>query len=118
LVIDADNYLQFVEDGDNEYWLFDLHSTTPVISEEINGRGVEDFLNEFKGIDKLFEKFKHHTYDQWNRCIPDVTYLVIDIKYIPPSNNPEDVDWDIECRFVGYFDNQMKLNEVKLDFVK
>ena len=117
LVGETQQWLQFIESGQEKYWLFDIPYVEGLLSEEINNSGIEGL---FEGTDwrPMFEYFQGeygdtlgkpvavratNNYEWYGRTIPLTNYAVIDLEYYG-----NDEDCELEVRVYGYMDGLMK----------
>lgn len=94
---ETDYYLQYTEEGDKVYTLFDVTYTDDIVGEEISCCGLSDL---FKGIDIDFSGFIYYNYVDRN-LIPD-QYLVVELTYNKISCGfGEAVEYDMEFKVIG-----------------
>lgn len=120
----TDHWLQFVEFGDDLYWLFDVLYCDPLLAEEINQTGLEEMFPNVNWY-PLFTYFKttladvlpslenlrdllESDYDKFQRSIPTAHHIVIDLNY---TGHGEDTDLEIDV--AGYLDATMQFHPFK-----
>lgn len=80
-LIDAPSFLQFIEDGDEKFILFDVSTVDELLEEEISTGGLDGLLKDID-LRPWIEKFKKYTYDDFNRCLDSAEYLIIGLEYV------------------------------------
>jgi hypothetical protein len=76
----SDGYFQFVESGEQEYWMFNVVGADDILQEEISQTGI-DILLEGYDLSKIFEKVRYNTYDDMGKSIPRTCHLFIELDY-------------------------------------
>lgn len=104
----TENYLQFIHDGDEVFYLLDINNIEQPLAEEINEVGISEFKDDFSVIKNLpnvqkfaatphlslsdhlvFEMFYESSYDDWSGG----------------------TDWDVVIYLIGYLDSEKKFIE-------
>ena len=94
-IIESAYFLQFTDEGDTKYTLFDYATVDKLLQEEINNCGFDDMLKDYD-IRPYLEKFSKQNYESFGRSISSAEYLVIDIDYTGNGYwNEYDIDVDI-----------------------
>lgn len=106
-------YLQFVDGGDEEFWMFDIQGSDSILDEEINQGGLEDLLKEYD-LRKIFEKVSYTDYDSYRRSIPTTTTLFIELDYQSSYDYYNGAtEYDMYPYLKGYLSSDMKVIELK-----
>lgn len=109
----TDSYLQWITDGEDMYYLFDLVHTDNPLNEEIGMGGLDSIMEMCKvDMNDLFDKLHSYDFDHYKRFIfPTEQHIVFDVKYTGGSGYGPDGndDWDIDVQLIGYLDSQMTL---------
>ena len=108
----SENYLQFVNDKESNYILFDLEPISSLLVEEISMTGIEDL---FKKIDlrPIFDKFQKYLMKDYGKYIPNTQFLVFEHTY-EEYDTESGREYDSYCDLVGYLDNNMNFVEIKI----
>jgi hypothetical protein len=102
-LIDSPGFLQFIEDGDEKFVLFDVSTVDPLLKEEMSMGGLDGLLDDID-LRPWIDKFTKRTYDDFQRCFDSAEYLIIGLEYFGGGYyNPDDVDLHvtIEGALVG-----------------
>lgn len=88
----SDNYLQWIENGDDKYILFDMSTSDMLLHEEIIQDGFDGLV---KGIDfrKILHTFRKRKLDEKYLKLLPSEYLIIDLLY---SGYGEDTELEVE----------------------
>jgi hypothetical protein len=93
-IIESAYFLQFTDEGDKIYTLFDYSTVDRLLQEEISNCGLDDMLKHCD-IRPYLEKFSKQNYETFGRNLSSAEYLVIDIEYSGGGYwNEYDVDVD------------------------
>lgn len=79
-IVDADGYLQFIDEGDERFILFNLETLDPLLKEEISNSGLDSLLKE-SNIRSYIEKMNIKNAEQFQRSLTSLEYLIIEIEY-------------------------------------
>lgn len=96
-------WLQFIETGEEVYYLFDIVHTDDPLDYEIAQCGIEEFKFNFN----FLKEFPCITYEEMNRRIPTQTHIVFDVNYL---GEREDVELFVNV--MGYLDKQLELKSI------
>ena len=107
------SYLQFVNEGNDEYVLFYVKHASPSLDCEMSDSGLESVLYYFD-MRPLFDKLKYLTYDEMGKRIPAEEYIVVDITYFNSGND----DYEMEASVEGYLGEDMSFVPMKLERIK
>ena len=105
----TENYLQFIESGDDVYFLFDVDNTEQPLAEEFNEFDF-DFLHGDYSIIKTLPSVRkiEKVMDLWSYGLSD--HLVFEVEY---SSYYDDysggTEHDVHIGLVGYLDQDKKL---------
>lgn len=102
-LIDAPGFLQFIEDGDEKYVLFNVSTVDELLEYEMSMGGLDGLLDGIN-LKPWIDKFSKRTYDDFKRCLLSAEYLIIGLEYFGGGYyNPDDVDLhvSIEGALVG-----------------
>jgi len=88
----SDYYLQWIENGEDKYFLFDAVTTDMLLSEEISFGGFDGLV---KDIDfrKVLLDFRKEKLDEKYRRLRESEYLIIDLIY---TGHGEDTELNVE----------------------
>ena len=103
------DYLQWIETGEEKYFLFEAHTLDDILFEEISNCGIEEML---KGIDlrPYFKEFQKLTYKNLlHRGLQSGQYLVISVSYT--GGGYWNDDWDCDIYVSGVLSNNLKYIE-------
>jgi hypothetical protein len=109
----TESYLQFVNSGDEEYILFDVIYSDSLISEEISNMGLDDLIEKYD-YRKIFSNFKIRAFkDAWKH-INSYIRVVYSLHYYGSYDYYSGgTEWDVDIDIIGYFDEELKLIELK-----
>lgn len=99
-VTDSEAFLQFVNEGEDVYTLFDIETTDPVLNEELSNAGAESLLFKTVDIRTILAPFRRENDSNYKRCLNPNEYLIVEIKYYGGDSAFGD-DWDIDVKVVG-----------------
>ena len=102
----VENDLQFIESGDEVYYLFDIICREQPLADEINEMGIDSFKDDFSIIKTLPNviKFKdRHSYNSSDFLLFDVIY---ESSYDDYSGGTE---WDVEVVLIGYLNAEKEI---------
>lgn len=106
-------YLQFVDDGDEEFWMFDIQGADCILQEEISYGGLEELLEGFD-LRKIFKNVSYINYDDFHKTIPYTTTIFIELDY---QTSYDYYNGGTECDMYpyirGYLSSDMKVIELK-----
>lgn len=107
------NYLQFTEDGKQEYIMFDTIGADALLQFEIDECGLEDVLRA-TDLRSIFNKLDVNIFDDWFIGMPNSAHLVIDLIYSGGEymGINGDSDFDVEIKLVGYLNTDRELIEL------
>lgn len=88
----SEYYLQWIEEGDEEYILFDAHTTDKLLGEEISLGGFDELVAEID-FKKCLEGFNRHLINDKYLTLRESEYLIIDLIY---SGYGEDTELHVE----------------------
>lgn len=107
------SYLQFVDDGDEEFWMFDIQGADSILEEEINQGGLEELLEGYD-LRKIFEKVPHTDYESYKRSIPFTTTLFVELDYQSSYDYYSGgTEYDMYPYLRGYLSSDMKVIELE-----
>lgn len=110
-IIESAYFLQFTDDGDKKYTLFDYATVDKLLQEEISNCGFDDFLGKDYDIRPYLEKFSKQNYETLGRNISSAEYLVIDIEYSGGGYwNEYEIDVDIKIVGILVGNNLIEIN--------
>lgn len=107
-------YLQFTDEGDEEFILFDLDTIDPFLKEEINGGGL---FGEFSMFNKKDEKIivdiikNHATIYKPDDILNSPEYIIVNINYF--GGFPPDYDYDVEYSIDGFMNKNLEIIKIK-----
>lgn len=110
MIDDGNHYLQWVDSGEQTYYLFTIDYVDALLKQEIEDSGLERTLPfNFK---PLFDKIGSYTAKDRTRILL-ATHIVVDVTY---RGNFEDVECDIEV--LGFLDENLELQKVQLERIE
>ncbi len=80
-ILEADGYLQFVDDGDEVYTLFDVATIDKLLNEEISNGGLENIFKE-NDIRPFLDKMEKKQFKDFQRILPSAEYLIVELEYV------------------------------------
>ncbi len=112
----TDDYLYWIESGDEKFLLFNAETLDQVLDTEISGcGGLDELLKDFN-IKPLFDKLQKGDFKNFNRGLPLVDYIVIEIIYSSYSSY-DGTEYDMDVDVVGYMNGNLEFIEMKADLV-
>ena len=91
----TENYFQFTENGEENYWLFNIVGSDDILTEEISNVGIAEVLQDYD-LSEIFENISYNTYENFGRNIPTTSHIIVDIEYTGGYNAwTGDNDFDI-----------------------
>jgi hypothetical protein len=108
----SDAWLQFVNEGSENFVLFDVATVDKLLSEELSNAGLEDIL---KNIDlrPILEKMEKLHFEDFLRVLPPAQYLIIQIVYSGGGMWSYDGDFDVDFNLVGVIvGNNLKILDI------
>jgi hypothetical protein len=97
----TDVYLQFINSGEEKFFLFDVAYTEQPLAEEISAMGLEDILD----MDMSFLKtLTINQYEDMHNRLPMASHIVIEAKYVE-SGSYEYPEVEAEFSIVGYLNS-------------
>jgi hypothetical protein len=100
----TDIWLQFTEDGKEEYLLFDIINIEEPLQEEINQCGIEYLLKDTWDI---LYKLPTLKFDELHRRLALSQHIVIDLRYIGSGE-----DTEVEASIYGYLNEEKELIKI------
>lgn len=99
-------YTGMVESEDNkeDYYMFDIHHYDPMLDEEINNCGLDNFFDKYNWL-KIFNSIEYNIINDIQLLI--YTSIVIDIEYYGTYDEVE-----IKMNVVGYLDKNLNIIKV------
>ncbi len=93
IIVETDYYLQYIDEGSEEFILFDIHSLDPMIENEI------DYGNAWSELDfrPVFDRLELASYECYQRTIPNIANIFIEIEWV----GSRDEDWESEISIYG-----------------
>jgi hypothetical protein len=99
-------YLQFIENGKEEYRLFDINHTDFILKEEISNVGIDEIF-ETTDLRKIFDLSNPLTSDKYYRTFPNNFSIIIDVNFYG-----EGEDTEVEFKLLGYLDEDMNFIKI------
>ena len=99
----TDHYLQWVEDGREEYVMFDVVGADTILQFEIDNGGLEETLRGFD-LRNIFEHIDVCTNNNFRMIVPPSGHIVLDF-----IHHGDYDDYELEVKLVGYLDNDRML---------
>jgi len=100
----SDYWLQFIEEGEQEYYLLNIVYCSSCIQMEMESMGIEIFEKfDFK---KIFQKAPKLKFNEYLLRAPLDFNIIFNVEYI---GNGEDVEFEIELE--GYLDENFVLKK-------
>lgn len=99
-ILDADGYLQFVENGDEVYTLFDILTIDNLLNEEISNGGLENIFKN-NDIRPFLDKMNKKKYKDFKRSLTSAEYLIIEIIYNSGDYFDSEYDVSVDINVVG-----------------
>jgi len=115
-IVEADYYLQWVEEGDEEYILFDLVTSDQFLVEELSYVSVGDGGSVIENEDEelLISIIKNHAdINDPNVILPSPEYIIINIRYF--GGGYPDYEWDVEYEIEGFINRKLETIKFNLD---
>jgi hypothetical protein len=105
-IIEAEYYLQFIEEGTNRYYLFDIDIVDRQLQEDINCSGIDEILKfDYRNI---FENLFSYTYEDFGRILESPNYIIIDVEYLCSGYGIER-ECDVNYSLIGYLDDDFSI---------
>ena len=99
---DSDAWLQFIDEGHEIFYMFNILHTDQPLQEEVSNAGM-DIFDDFN-FKFLEDSKKCYSYDEMFKSIPLPIHLAFDINYIGDQWEAE-----LDLSFLGYLDNDLNL---------
>jgi len=99
-------WLQFIEEGDEVYRLFEAATIDRLLDQEISSLGLEYILNNVN-LTQMFENLKIHKFDDFNRVLPSAEYIIIELIYTS-SFNGESTEYDMDTNILGFLNENLE----------
>lgn len=107
----TEDYLQFVESGDEKYLLFNASTLDEILSEEISGCGLDTIL-ENVDLRPYFKELEIQTKDNiTHRKLVSGQYLIIEVNYVE-CGSWEFTEWEAQYSVKGVLTNNLKVIEL------
>lgn len=109
----TENWLQFIEDGNEVYCLFDIDHTEQPLEEELSNLGVEYLSNELEIDFNFLRGFPSINFDRMHRALNGNIQLVFEVTYTGGGwcgEYQDDVDMDIQL--IGYLNHNKELTKL------
>lgn len=104
-------WLQFTENGEEKFWLFNIEHTEQPLSEESSNAGYEILCEEY-GIDfNILKSLPAITYYEMNQSLTPCNQLVFKVEYSGGGGEYND-GFDVEIRLIGYLSEYKELIKV------
>lgn len=105
----ADYYLQFVNEGDEYFYLFNTSFMSEQLGEEVSNVGFEALFRH-ENFAELIKYCHVITYDEYYRCIPRESLFVVEMEYIGSGE-----DLEVDCGIIGFLNKDMNFVKIKKD---
>lgn len=99
---DSEAWLQFIDQGEEIFYMFNILHIDQPLQEEFNNSGI-DLFEEFN-FNFLKKMNRHYSYDEMFKSIPLPIHLAFDLNYIG-----DEWDADLDLNFLGYLDKDLNL---------
>jgi hypothetical protein len=109
-IVEADFYLYWIEEGQDEYILFDLDTSDRFLQEEIENIGIGETGSIIEGSDEelLISIIKNHAYkNKSDNLLPTPEYVIMNIEYF--GGGAPDYDWDVEYSIDGFMKKDLEI---------
>ena len=111
-IVETYFYLQFIESGTVNYFLFDIHHIDALLNEDISNTGFSDIFDKYKDkILKIFNEIRTYNFDGYKIRLLSEIHLVVEIEYISSGLELEQ-ECDIYYDVLGYLDDDLKLVKI------
>ena len=116
-ITEADGYLQFVEEGDEEFILFDTHTIDDFLQEEMNHSNMlfdDDSVITGSDVELFISILKNHAYiAERKEILPPTEYVIININYF--GGGYPDYEYDVEYSIDGFLNKDLEIIKFNLD---
>lgn len=108
-IVHADYYLQWIEEGDQEYILFDVSTSDSFLNEELSYQNIGDSGSIIEDSDEelLINILKNHAHiNKPKDMLPSPEYLIINVNYF--GGQYPDYDWEVEYGIDGFINKDLE----------
>jgi len=113
-IIESEYWLQFIEEGEEKYIVFEYYTCDALLQEEINGAGLEELLKN-TDLRPFFEEFRKlnmfGSREDYFYSIRTSSYIVIDLEYYGGGSWYED-DYEVYYNCKGILDRNFNFIEI------
>jgi hypothetical protein len=105
------DYLQWIESGEEKYYLFEAQTLDEILHEEIRNSGLESLLKDID-LRPFFKKLQVLTFNGLNRgTFINGQYLIISLSYI--GGDMYNPDWDMEIDVEGVLTDKLEIIKIE-----
>jgi hypothetical protein len=104
------HWLEFIEDGNIVYRLFDALTADRLLDNEISEAGLDSLL-EGVDLNQMYESLTVYGYDDFNRVLPNADYIAIELIY---HTDKEESDSELETKVLGFLNKSLDFSEYKI----
>lgn len=104
-IADTEMYLQFINSGDEKFYLFSFEHTDQPLKEEFSNMGI-DYALQFDF--SFLKTLQINKYEDMFLCLPLSSHIVVEVKYVE-SGSHEYPEVDAEFSLVGYLNQNKEL---------
>jgi hypothetical protein len=102
------HHLEFIEDGNIVYHLFDAITADRLLENEISEAGLDSLL-EGINLEQMFKSVTVYGFDDFNRILPSADYLALELVY----HSDNDDDTELEVKVLGFLNKSLEFTEYK-----
>ena len=110
-ISDTSYYLQYIEEGDDTYYLFDVEYVDQLLEHEIGGLGLDKLIDNYD-YRPLFDKLYSITMKNYSMYCGNYQRIVYTLYYYSNSSYCLDEDYDCAIDILGYMDDELNIIKI------
>jgi hypothetical protein len=103
----TEDYLMFIEDGEENYIMFNVIYSDTLIHNMIDGCGLEYLFDKYN-LTEIFKKFQLNNFNDYRLSLPNTEHIVVECIF-SSSFNGEYTEYDAVMELFGYLDKELQL---------